>query len=57
VTVVSAYGCAHAMPVVGEENGTQKDLCLYQLIFYLKIKMNYLSIVFFTFICFKLCAW
>jgi hypothetical protein len=41
VTVVSAYGFAHAMPVVGEENGTQKDLRLYQLIFYLKIKMNH----------------
>tara|TARA_Y100000385_G_C12679815_1_gene461623 strand:+ start:379 stop:537 length:159 start_codon:yes stop_codon:yes gene_type:complete len=41
VTVVSAYGFADAMLVVGEENGTQKDLCIYQLIFYLKIKMNY----------------
>jgi len=39
--VVSAYGFADAMLAVGEENGTQKDLCIYQLIFYLKIKMNY----------------
>tara|TARA_Y100001933_G_scaffold253682_1_gene294280 strand:+ start:404 stop:556 length:153 start_codon:yes stop_codon:yes gene_type:complete len=39
--MVSADGFAYAMLAVGQENGTQKDLCIYQLIFYLKIKMNY----------------